>query len=116
MQATLCLDNLGDLDNGTARLAIDHTIAKAIADIDDRGDDGKPRRVTIVLSLQKMDNGLIASHVETSLKTPSLKTAGTVAKLQRRGDKETRLVFQQFAPESPEQTTIDQHVAPPSTP
>lgn len=54
MQANLSLANLHELDNGAAGLVIDDAIRKAVADLDDRGDDGKPRLVNIVVSLQKI--------------------------------------------------------------
>jgi hypothetical protein len=111
MQARLSVDTLGDLDNGASRLVIDNTINLAVADLDDRGTDGKPRKVVITLQLQQADNGLVVGHVETKLVLPALKTAGTVAEFRRRQNKSTQLVFQQFAPEDPEQTTIDQQIA-----
>jgi len=43
MQVPLCLDNIGELDSGSARLVIDAAIWAAVADLDDRGEDGKPR-------------------------------------------------------------------------
>ncbi len=37
-------DTIGDLDQGAARAIIDVAIKEAVADLDDRGADGKPRK------------------------------------------------------------------------
>lgn len=108
MQAVLSLDTLGELDGGAARAIVDQAIAAAVADLDDRGDDGKPRRVKILLTLERTDSGLVIGHVEAAVAVPAWKTAGTVSKVQRRSDGQIGLVFQELAPDDPDQRTIDE--------
>lgn len=107
MQATLCLDTLGDLDGGAARAIIDAAIRDAVRDLDDRGEDEKPRFVEVRLSLSRMDNGLLACHVEAAAKTPRRRTASTVGQVARRGG-DVGVLFQTYAPEDPHQRTIDE--------
>lgn len=108
MQRPICLDSLGELDNGAARLVIDAAIRAAVGDLDDRGEDGKPRTVTIKLHLAKMDGGQVVAHVEAGTKVPSYKTAATVSRLARTTDGRSVALFQELAPAEPEQRTIDE--------
>jgi hypothetical protein len=107
MQQALTLETIGDLDSGAARVAINRTIARAIADIDDRGDDGKVRTVTIKLELKRMNNGLIESNIVAGASVPAYRTNSTIAEPKRKGD-ETQLLFQSLAPDDPHQRTLDE--------
>ncbi len=108
MLANLTYGTLGDLDGGRAEAIIDAAIKTAVADIDDRGEDGKPRTVNIVVSLVRLPNseGKIAAHVEAEAKLPRRRTASTIGLVQQKHGK-ANLVFQTEAPEDPHQTTID---------
>lgn len=107
MQVPLCLDNLGELDEGAARAIIDAAIRQAVADMDDRGEDGKPRQVNIALILNRLDNGLIAAHIEAEAKIPRRKTAGTLGVVKSQSGTPTML-YQTMAPDEPNQRTIDE--------
>ena len=107
MQLPVTIDTLAELDSGAARLIINRAIEEAVRDMDDRGDDGKPRKVEILLELSRMDNGLIACHVEASPKVPRRRTASTVGLIRRSGER-SQLLFQQFDQDDPKQRTIDE--------
>lgn len=107
MQRNVSLENLGELDNGAAKTVINAALMRAIADLDDRGDDGKPREVTIKVSMKKIDGGLVSTHVEAATKCPSYVTNGTVCRPKVVGG-QARLLFQQLAPDDPDQRTIDE--------
>lgn len=109
MQQTLSLATIGDLDNGTARAIIDKAIAEAVADLDDRGDDNKPRKVKIEIELKRMDNGQVDSAVQASAVLPARRTASTFAKIRQTAGK-AKLLFQDMDREDPNQTTIDEHM------
>lgn len=109
----ITIDTLGDLHHGAARLAINAEIARAVADIDDRGDDGKERKVTVELSLQKMDDALTVALIRCQAKLPPRQTAATVAKIQYKNG-EAQLAFQDMAPEDPSQRTIDERLEGPN--
>lgn len=108
MQIPLCLDNIGELDHGAARLIIDAAIRDALRDLDDRGKDGKPRDINIKISMSLMDNGLIATHVEANSKIPARRTASTLG-LVKQAQGNPEMLFQTLSPGDPHQTTIDQH-------
>lgn len=102
----LCLDSLGDLADGSARLIIDRAIQEAVSDTDDRAaDDGKPRKVTIELTLERRGDGLIEAHVAAQAKLPPRRTASTVGRPIRR-DEKTRVFFQEWNAENPDQGTF----------
>lgn len=107
MQRTLCLDSLGELDHGTARVVIDAALRKAVEDLDDRGDDGKPREVNIKVTMEKIDGGLTSAHVKVAAKIPEYQINGTVCR-HKVVNGHSRLLFQQLAPDDPDQRTIDE--------
>lgn len=106
MQRTLSLDSLGELDNGNSRAIIDATIRRAVEDLDDRGDDGKARTVEIKIEMKKIDGGLTATLVHAGCKLPAYQTNGTVMR-HKVVNGQSRLLFQQLAPDNPDQRTID---------
>jgi hypothetical protein len=107
MKHSLCLDTLGQLHDGAAREAIDLAIRTAIADVDDRGDDGKARKVQIVIELKRHDNGTVATVVEAAAVLPKYRTAETFSKFHKRSDKHVGLLFDSLSPEDPDQMTTD---------
>lgn len=107
MQTPLTLDSLGELDNGAARAIVDHAIRTCVQDLDDRGEDEKPRKVVIDLEMVKLDNGLTAAHVSAKVVLPPRRTASTVAVIRNQGG-QPGLLFQTLAPDDPHQRTLDE--------
>ena len=107
MQHTLTCETLGALDSGAAKAIIDAAIREAVSDMDDRGDDKKPRSIEIKITMQKMESGLMETYVEAAAKVPRRRTASTVARLKTDGDR-SRLVFQEYDSTNPDQKTIDE--------
>lgn len=106
-QLPVTAETLGMLDGGAAKAIIDAAIREALFDLDDRGfQDGKPRRVEIILTFDLLDNGQVGTRVEAIAKAPRRRTAATIGAF-RRENEGVRLVFAQGAPEDPHQTTID---------
>jgi len=107
-QVQLTLDSLGDLDDGAGRIAINGALAEAVKDLDERGEDGKAREVTIKVTLEQMAKSRnITIDVQAAVKMPSYKINPTIAEI-RVGQKGKKVaVFQQHAPDDPAQTTID---------
>jgi hypothetical protein len=103
----LTLDTIGLLDNGSAKLVIDHNIQMAVNDVDDRGDDGKPRKVMFVLVFQKSEEGLIETRLESKVSLPSYRTGRTMSKVKQTAKNKSELLFQPMAPENPDQQTIE---------
>lgn len=106
MRQPINLDSLGQLDGGAARAIIDAAIRDAVRDIDDRGGDGKPRKVEIILTLSVLDNNQVACHVEAAAKVPRRRTAGTIGAIHSKSG-QPQLMFNDLA-EDPEQRTLDE--------
>jgi hypothetical protein len=111
MQVPITLDTIGALDNDAARLIINKAIDEAVADLDDRGEDEKEREVIIKLTLKRMDGADVVAHVTAYAKLPPRRTHGTVSRVQRQGS-QTTLQFQTWAPDDPNQRTIDERLPP----
>lgn len=102
----LSLESLGEVGDGGAKLIIDNEIAVAVRDTDDRGEDGKPRKVVIEVTLEKQDSGLVEVSVFAQAKLPPRRTHATVTRPKNREGK-VALMFSQFAQDDPDQRTID---------
>lgn len=111
--AKLDCDTIGDLDNGIARGIINEAILQAVRDFEDRGHDSKPRVVNINLTLQRV-NGMAMIDVQAVAKLPAQRSNTTQVKVAqtqagKKGVQPT-LIFQELAPDNPEQSTIDEHM------
>lgn len=101
----LCLETLGALNNGAARLIVDAEIAKAITDLEDRGEEDKqPRKVTITLVLG-MKEQMIVGRVSAQAVLPARSTGGTLLNLAHKSGNPV-LVFQEHNAERPDQATF----------
>lgn len=99
-------DTLGDMDSGVARLIIDAAIRDAVNDLEDRGaQDGKVRKVNIVISFDLMDNGLVDARVEATAKLPARRTASTIGEVTQHG-RGMSVSFRKYSPEDPRQSTL----------
>lgn len=107
MQVAITCETLGDLDGGAARAIIDAAFREAVRDLEDRGDDGKPRKVVVTVTFETLDNGHVETRVEAQAKIPQRRTASTIASI-RRDQGAARLLFQTDAPDDPAQRTIDE--------
>lgn len=102
--------NIGDLDEGAAGLVINAAINEAVSDLEDRGSDGKPRKVVVTLELVLPDEGQGSPivHVEACAKIPARRTRRTSGKLLVAG-KQPVFSFSELDRDDPTQTTIDQY-------
>lgn len=99
---------LANLDSGASGVIIDAAIREAVRDLDDRGgEDGKPRKVVIELTLKPLDNGQCAVHVFAQAKIPPRNTAGTIGAIRSKADR-PELFFNDLATRDPSQRTIDE--------
>lgn len=103
----ITLETLNQLDSGRAGAIVNATIRQALADLDDRAaDDEKPRKVVITLTLNRLDSGALAAHLESAWKAPAYKTAGTIANLKRDDAGRVTAEFQPMSPDNPNQKVI----------
>lgn len=95
---------IGMLDNGAAGLVIDAAIKEAMADVDDRGSDGKPRKVVITLTMGK-DGPNVFTEVDAKATIPARRTHATVGKLKQDGMR-SQMLFQPDAADNPDQESL----------
>lgn len=107
---SLSIDSIGDLNHGAARLLIQREIDRAVADLDDRGDeDGKPRKVVIQVELTR-DKDFIVATVAAEAKLPPRRTGGTSAEIRAK-DGVSILNFRDDNDERVDQPTLRDHGA-----
>lgn len=101
-------DHIADLDFGGARVIINKAIVEAITDLEDRAvEDRRPRKVTINVTFDLLENGSVAAKVDAVAKVPPRRAAATVGELHGRG-RDMRVVFRKHNPEDPGQSTIEE--------
>jgi hypothetical protein len=101
----LTCDTIGELAGGQAREMVDAALRKASFDVSDRGEDGKPRKVTIDLVMTKV-KGNIAIEVFAQAVLPKYRSDATIVSEKADAGGETLLLFQTFNPEAPDQGTF----------
>jgi hypothetical protein len=100
----LSLETIGELDGGRSAGIINAALKAAVADLDDRGEDGKPREVNIKLKLlKKKGNIFISAQAKTNM--PAYQTDDTVGEL-RQTKSGIAIEFQPLAPENPQQEPL----------
>lgn len=105
-KVSLSLATLGDLSDGRARLVIDHAISRAMKDLEDRGDDGKPRKVVVTLEMVKEPNSsAVTMDVTAEFRSPAYRTPATVGNLPISAG-EPSLFFQSENATRPDQGTL----------
>mgnify|MGYP001612693777 CR=1 FL=1 len=103
--ARINCEMLGELDNGVGGLLIDREIDKAVADLEDRGEeDNKIRKVVIQLELQIKD-GMVIGHVAVEAKLPPRRSRPTLLTLKVK-DGKPGLLFQTQNADNPNQPTF----------
>lgn len=103
--------NMGDLASGVFGKQIDSAILTAFSDLDDRGNDGQERVVTIKLKMKKVNIGKKAQEKVrikplVSVKTPDHVAYETFANIDNRAG---GLVFREDAA-NPDQRTINDQI------
>lgn len=105
-KTNLNLESLGDLSDGRARAIIDAALKAAVRDLDDRGRDGKPRKVVITVEMVMDETGeLVTTDVQAEAKIPAYRTPATMANVKVK-DGEIGLFFQSENRERPDQDTF----------
>lgn len=102
----LSIDTVGDLDEGRTRAVIDKAIADAIADTEDRGNDGAVRKVKIQLSFERVEDHEVRVKCEVKTECPSYKTYPTKARVRQEGPGRVGARFSKYSPDNPDQTTM----------
>ena len=104
---TLELSTLKDLAGGQVEATINAALRAAIADVEDRGSDKKPRKVVIELVFTKLTNSSSAFSVgcKATTKIPAYVTDNTIGHVSFESGA-PRLKFSPDSPENPDQQTL----------
>lgn len=105
---TLSLDTLKNFDFGYAHVAVQEALRKVVMDILDRPGDATARKVVLAASIKPVlmqDGDVVQAQIsfEIDAKVPKWSTHPAPANVTRNGT----LLFQELAPDNPDQMTID---------
>lgn len=78
----LCLDQLGVIGDGAGQLIIDAALNQAVHDTEDRGKDGKSRKVQINVNIKQLASGDVAVDIEAFVKLPNFRTSPTLGRVK----------------------------------
>jgi hypothetical protein len=104
-QATLSLETIGKLANGQAAATINAALRAAVRDTEDRGDDKKPRKVTIEVELKKFGAEGVTATVKAKTTVPPYVTDPTVGTLGF-SDGEAEVMFSPASASNPDQPAL----------
>ena len=83
---TLTIETLGQLDDEAVGQQINAALIEAVTDLDQRGSDGKPRKVAIEVIFTKPDGKVSQVDVKVGIKKPPYTVNPTVGETEvRRG-------------------------------
>lgn len=102
-------ETIGDLHHGFAKTVIDAALEAAQRDTEDRGSDGRKRKVVIEIAFEKIDDGTVKIGLEATAKLPKYQIPDTVATIQQPTKKGAApaFAFRSDSPDRPDQQTID---------
>jgi hypothetical protein len=80
-EAKLNLTTIRDLSNGQAEAVINAAIQAAIRDLEDRGGDKKPRKVSIEMEFKKLGEDVVTATVKAKTTLPPYVTQPTFGTL-----------------------------------
>lgn len=95
--------SLSQLSDGYTGKAVDVALATVAKDISDRGDDGKPRTVTLTLTFTPAGKDRVDVDTQVAFKVPPLHPPKTQAKFDHKAG---GLIFNPDCSENPDQQTF----------
>lgn len=102
-KAALAAVNLNLLSDGFVGKCIDKAIAEIVADIEQRGDDNKDRKLVVTYTFTPAKDSRVEIDTQVQTKVPALRPYKTVAKL---GEGQGELEFDPDCTENPDQLTL----------
>jgi hypothetical protein len=106
----VCMDTLGELDNGNCKRIVDQLIRAIMHDLDDRGaEDGKPRSLTIKVKVEFIKvNGRTVVTPVMDYKLPPRVAHSTVTVERADEGGQFQLYFQPWNAENANQPVFNQ--------
>lgn len=105
-QRSLTLANLGALSGGQAAGTINAALRAALRDVEDRGGDKKPRKVTIEVELRKLGDDNVSATVRAKSTLPPYQTDPTFGELRINDNGQAEMKFSPADADNPEQPAI----------
>ena len=105
----LTADSIPELDHGFARITINEAIKAVSNDLEQRGDDEKPRKVVITLTMTQLNENDTQVEFRVEAKVPPMKLATTIAQKRAVGQGNSGIAFRPESPARPDQPTIPFH-------
>jgi hypothetical protein len=102
----LSVATIHQLDGGAVGLMIDAALRTAIADTEDRGDDGKARKVTVTFAFEQLDSSNVSISVDAKTVVPPYKSGLTIARISSSDNGKFSAEFQPNTPANPDQPTF----------
>ncbi len=103
----LSLATIGKLSDWRAHKIINKALDLVAADLDDRGNDEKPRKVTVTIEFVKdVNEDTVKMDVRAKATVPDYRTPTTLGKIKQGTDGAAKIVFQTDAADNPDQETM----------
>jgi len=96
--------SLAQLSDGYAGKAIDAALEQVVRDLQDRGEDGIARKVTITITLKHVGAGRVDIDTQVATRAPAYRPPKTQAKMDARAG---GLMFSPDCSENPDQRTFN---------
>jgi hypothetical protein len=96
--------SISQLSDGLTGKALDVAFNAVSRDIAERGDDGKPRTITLTITVTPIGQGMVEIDTQVATKTPALHPPKTNAKLSHAAG---GLIFNPDCSENPDQRTFN---------
>ncbi len=103
--AKLNLTTIRDLSNGQAEAVINAALQAALRDVEDRGEDRKPRKVVVEIELKKFNDDVVTATVKAKTTLPPYVTQPTFGELSVDG-KSVDMKFNPNNADNHEQQTL----------
>jgi cation transport regulator ChaB len=104
-QETLSLDTIESLSDGQAKAVINAALASAIRDTEDRGEDGKERKVTVEIAFKKLGDSVTVG-VKAKVAVPQYVTKPTIGRIVMNGRK-PEVAFSPASATNPDQPRLN---------
>lgn len=103
----ICMDTIGELDNGNTRRMVDKEIQLILSDLSDRGEeDGKPRCLVLNVEFIKVNGRLIITPRVGSKLPPRVANSTSAREQVREKDGLVEVLFQPFNAENADQPSF----------
>ncbi len=104
-QESLSLESIAVLADGQGKAVINAAINAAMRDTEDRGEDGKARKVTVEIELKKLGDDNVTATVKAKTTLPPYVTKPTIGRIGMEGRK-PRMLFSPASAENPDQPAL----------